>query len=150
MSNLSHQIIEKNNLRDQIDFYFEKLILNLEFHINYWILTSIDGDIFKSKYLVFASNLLLHKRSFEILNVNQIPLRQAVPRNKNKKIDSLLKTLEKQYFLPRLSFLIYTNSNYEFKDAYFKKYRYLFLMSVILLFPRSKKVKNDKKIKGTE
>ena len=127
MSNLSHQIIEKNNLRDQIDFYFETLILNLEFHNNYWILSSIDGDIFKSKYLVFASNLLLHKRSFEILNVNQIPLRQAVPRNKNKKIDSLLKTLEKQYFLPRLSFLIYTNSNYEFKDAYFKKYRYLFL-----------------------
>ena len=127
MSNLSHQIIEKNNLRDQIDFYFETLILNLEFHNNYWILTSKGGDIFKSKYLVFASNLLLHKRSFEILNVNQIPLRQAIPRNKNKKIDSLLKTLEKQYFLQRLSFLIYTNSNYEFKDAYFKKYRYLFL-----------------------
>ena len=51
----------------------------------------------------------------------------SILRNKNKKIDSLLKTLEKQYFLPRLSFLIYTNSNYEFKDAYFKKYRYLFL-----------------------
>ena len=38
--------------------------------------------IFKSEYLVCSSNLLLHKRSMEIFNINQIPLRKAIPINK--------------------------------------------------------------------
>ena len=44
----------------------------------------------------------------KILNLNQIPLRKAIPINKDKKIDLLLKFLDKQTFIPRLT-LIYTN-----------------------------------------
>ena len=57
--------------------------------------------------------MLLHKRSLKILNVNQIPLRKAIPINSDKKIDLLLNFLENQTFIPRLTFLIYTNENYK-------------------------------------
>lgn len=71
--------------------------------------------------------MLLHKRSLKILNINQIPLRKAIPKNKDIKIDLLLNFLGKQSFIPRLTFLIYTNVNYSFKDFYSKKQRYFYL-----------------------
>ena len=127
MSQLSENIIELNNLRGNIDFYFETLIVDLEFDNDEWTLTSKDGDKFKSNYLVCSTNLLSHKRSLKILKVNQIPLRKAIPKNKDKKIDLLLNFLDKQSFIPRLTFLIYTNENYNFKDLYSKKYRCFYL-----------------------
>ena len=127
MSQLSENIIELNNLRGNIDFYFETLIVDLEFDNDEWTLTSKDGDKFKSNYLVCSTNLLSHKRSLKILKVDQIPLRKAIPKNKDKKIDLLLNFLDKQTFIPRLTFLIYTNENYKFKDLYSKKYRCFYL-----------------------
>ena len=61
------------------------------------------------------------------MKTNQIPLRKAIPKNKDEKIDLLLNFLVKQSFVPRLTFLIYTNENYSYKDFYSKKYRYFYL-----------------------
>ncbi len=127
MSELSQKIINLNNLCSKIDFYFETLIVDLKFNNDEWTLTSKTGVKFKSKYLICSTNLLAHKRSLEILKVNQIPLRKAIPTNGDKKIDLLLKYLGKQSFIPRLVFLIYTNENYRYKDCYSKKYRYFYL-----------------------
>ena len=127
MGQLSQKIIEFNNLKSKIDFYFETLIVDLIFSNNEWTLTSKKGDKFKSKYLISTTNLLSHKRSLNILNLSQIPLRRAIPKNKNKKIDLLLNFLNKQSFIPRLTFLIYTNENYTYKDHYLKKQRYFYL-----------------------
>ena len=100
MSELSQKIIEFNNLKGRIDLFFETLIVDLKFNDDEWILTSKNGDKFKSKYLICSTNFLLHKRSLKILNKNQIPLRKAIPKNKDKKIDLLLKYLDKQSFIP--------------------------------------------------
>ena len=127
MRQLSENIIGFNKIKDKIDFYFETLIVDLKFNNNQWIISSQNGDEFKTKYLISTSNLLLHKRSLEILNINQIPLRKAIPLNSDKSIDLILKFLEKQFFIPRLTFLIYTNKNYNYKDFYSKKYRYFYL-----------------------
>jgi len=127
MSELSKKIIESNNLKEKIDFFFETLIVDMKFNDKEWLLTSKNGDKFKSKYLICSTNLLLHKRSLNILNVNQIPLRKAIPINNDKKIDLLLNFLEEQTFIPRLTFLIYTNENYSYKDYYSKKQRYFYL-----------------------
>ncbi len=127
MSELSKKIIESNNLKEEIDFFFETLIVDMKFNDNGWLLTSKNGDKFKCKYLICSTNLLLHKRSLKILNVNQIPLRKAIPINSDKKIDLLLNFLEEQTFIPRLTFLIYTNKNYSYKDNYSKKLRYFYL-----------------------
>ena len=127
MSQLSQNIIDFSKSKEKIDFYFETLIVDLKFNNDEWILTSKNGDKFKSKYLICSSNLLMHKRSLKILNINKIPLRKAIPKNKDKEIDSLLNYLDKQSYIPRLTFLIYTNENYKYKDNYTKKYRYFYL-----------------------
>ena len=127
MSQLSQKIIESNNLKGKIDFYFATLIVDLKFKNKEWVITSKNGQKFKSRYLICSTNLLLHKRSLKILNTNQIPLRKAIPINKDKKIDSLLNFLDKQSFIPRLTFLIYTNENYSYKDFYSKKLRCFYL-----------------------
>ena len=127
MRQLAQNIIGFSNLKDKIDFYFKTLIVDLNFSRKEWILKAKSGNEFKSRYLVCSTNLLLHKRSLKILNINQIPLRKAIPQKKDKIIDSLLNYLDKQLFIPRLSFLIYTNQNYGYKDSYSKKYRYFYL-----------------------
>lgn len=127
MSQLAQKIIDSNNLKGKIDFFFETLIVDLKFNNKEWLLTSKNGCEFKSKYLICSTNLLLHKRSLKILNINQIPLRKAIPLNHDKKIDLILNYLSEQSFIPRLSFLIYTNENYSYKDFYSKKQRYFFL-----------------------
>ena len=127
MSELSQKIIESNNSGDRIDLIFETLIVDLDFINDEWTLTSNKGNKFKSKYLICTSNLLLHKRSLKILNINQIPFRKAIPKNKEKNFDLLLNLLDKQTFIPRLTFLIYTNENYSYKDFYSKKQRYFYL-----------------------
>ena len=99
----------------------------MAFNNNEWVITSKNGEKFKSKYLICSTNLLLHKRSLKILDINQIPLRKAIPINYDKKIDLLLKFLDEQTFIPRLTFLIYTKENYSYKDFYSKKQRYFYL-----------------------
>ena len=131
MSDLSYNIISLNNAISQIDFYFETLIVDLIFINNEWILISKSGEIFKSHYLVCSSNLLLHKRSMKILNKNQIPIRKAIPQNNDETIDLLLNSLNQQLYIPRVTFLIYSNKNYFYKDSYSKEYRYFYLNKVL-------------------
>jgi len=131
MRQLAQNIIGFSNLKDKIDFYFKTLIVDLNFSRKEWILKAKSGNEFKSRYLVCSTNLLLHKRSLKILNINQIPLRKAIPQKKDKIIDSLLNYLDKQLFIPRLSFLIYTNQNYDYKDFYLKKNRYFYLNKIL-------------------
>jgi len=127
MSELSKNIINLNLLSTKVDFYFQTLIVDLNFSQNIWNLIAQNGVEFKCKYLVCSTNLLLHKRSKQILNVKQVPLRNAISKNKDKTIDSLFDCLEKQSYIQRLTFLIYTKYNYGYKDFYLKKYRYFYL-----------------------
>ncbi len=131
MSDLSQQIISLNNYRNQVDYFFQTLIVKFEYKNNSWILTSKNGDKFKTKFLICSSNLILHKRSLDILCMNQIPLRKAIPINYDKKIDSILKLLDEQEYIQRLTFLIYTKSNYCYKDKYKKKFRYFLLNNLL-------------------
>ena len=131
MSELSENIISMSDFRNTIDYFFETLIVKLDYEYNTWILTSKNGQKLKTRFLVCSSNLILHKRSLDIFKVNQIPLRKAIPKNQDLKIDKIIKLLYKQDYIQRLSFLIYTKSDYCFKDKYKKKYRY-FLFNDLL------------------
>ena len=130
MSEFSKNIISYYDLKKQVDYFFETLIVKLHFEENRWILTSKNGSQFKTKFLICSSNLLLHKRSLDILEINHIPMRKAIPINKDKKIDTIINLLNKQDYIHRLTFLIYTNSNYSYKDNYKNKYRYFILNNI--------------------
>ncbi len=131
MTDLSRNIINHNNLKNQVDFFFQTLIVKLKYENNCWILTSKNGYKFKAKFLVCSSNLILHKRSLDILKINQIPLREAIPINNDKKIDTILNLLNKQEYVQRLTFLIYTKSNYSYKDNYKNRFRYFLLNNLL-------------------
>ncbi len=131
MSDLSQKIISHNNLRNQVDYFFQTLIVKLDYENNSWILTSKNGCIFKTKFLICSSNLILHRRSLDILKINQIPLRKAIPTNHDKKVDLILNLLDEQEYIQRLTFLIYTKSNYCYKDNYKKKFRHILLNNLL-------------------
>ena len=120
MSDLSLNIINLYNLRNQVDYFFETLIFKLDFKNNRWKMISKNGYKFYSKFLVCSSNLILHKRSLDILNINQTPLRQAIPIDKDKKLDKIINLVDNQHCIQRLTFLIYTKDNYSYKDNYEK------------------------------
>ena len=54
MSELSKKIIDSNNLKEKIDFFFETLIVDMNFNNKEWLLTSKNGEKFKSKYLILS------------------------------------------------------------------------------------------------
>mgnify|MGYP001180127884 CR=1 FL=1 len=128
ISYLLNQLIAYGVKKKQIDLFFNTLITDLKFISNNWILYSKKGEIFKARFIVSSSNLILHKRSKEILKKNNIPLRKAIPEGKDKNIDKLIKSLNKQDFLCRINYLIYTNNEYSYKK--FNKYKNIhFLLS---------------------
>ena len=121
MSNLVENIFLLNNLNNQIDFYFETLIINLNFREGLWTISSNKNKKIHGKFLVCSSNLLLHKRSLEILNVNEIPLRKSIDKNNNSKIDEIIKLTNKQEYIKRINFLIYTKKNLYLKEIFKKE-----------------------------
>ena len=124
MSDLSENILLMNNKFNKIDLYFETLINNIIFINNYWVISSTNGIQLKCRFLVSSSSLILHDRSIDVLGVNQIPLRRAIKFKRSSTIDKIINNVNHQDHIKRLSFLIYTNSDYSYKDSYEKKNRY--------------------------
>ena len=116
MNKVSHNILKLNGIDDKVDFYFKTLIDKLIFSDNLWRIFSNQGNSYQGKYIVLTSNLILHKRSKKILKTNEIPLRKAIEKNKNSKIDKILNIVNNQDYIKRLNILIYTKSNYKFKQ----------------------------------
>ena len=112
MSKLVENLFLIYNLNNQIDFYFETLIVKLNFKSELWSILSNKNIKFTGKFLVCSSNLLIHNRSLEILNVREIPLRKAIIKEKNNKIDEIIKLTNNQEYIKRTNFLIFTKNLY--------------------------------------
>ena len=121
MSKLVESIIQLYNSKDQIDFYFETLIVKVNFNSELWNILSNKNKKIIGKFLVCSSNLLLHKRSLKILNVREIPLREAINKQKNIKIDEILEITNKQEYIKRVNFLIFTKKNYNLAGIFNKE-----------------------------
>lgn len=121
MSKLVEKLIHINNSNDQIDFYFETLIVKLDFKSKLWNILSNKNKKIIGKFLVCSSNLLLHKRSLEILNVREIPLRQAISKKNNIKINEIIHYTNKQEYIKRTNFLILTKKNYNLEGVFNKE-----------------------------
>ena len=120
MSKLVQNILQLYNSKNQIDFYFETLIVKLNFKSELWNLISNKNKKIIGKFLVCSSNLLLHKRSLEILKVQEIPLREAISK-KNIKIDNILKLTNKINYIKRINFLIFTKNDHKLEDIFNKE-----------------------------
>ncbi len=121
MSKFVENIIKLYNPKDQIDFYFQTLINKLYFKSGLWNLLSNNNKEITGKFLVCSSNLLLHKRSLEILNVKEIPLREAINKNNSNKIDEIIKFTNKQEYIKRINFLIFTKKIFNLEGVFNKE-----------------------------
>ena len=121
MSKLVENLINLYNSNNQIDFYFETLILKLNYQSQLWNILSNKNKKIIGKFLVCTSNLLLHKRSLKILDVKEIPLREAINKSKNIKIDEIIKCTNKQEYIKRVNFLIYTKKNSNLEGVFNKE-----------------------------
>ena len=104
MNKFVEKLVQLYNHNNQIDFYFESLITKLNFKSNNWKIISNKKEI-NGKFLICSSTLLLHKRSLEILNINHIPLREAILTNNNE-IDEILMLTNQLEYIRRRNFLI--------------------------------------------
>ena len=118
MSKLVENLINLNNLKDQIDFYFETLIVKLNFKSGLWNILSNNNKLIIGKFLICSSNLLLHKRSLKILNVKEIPLREAINKKNNNKINEILWFTNKQKYIQRINFLIFTKNIHKLEGVF--------------------------------
>ena len=121
MSKLVENIINLYNSKNQIDFYFETLIVKLNFKSELWNIISNKNKKIFGRFLVCSSNLLLHKRSLEILNVREIPLREAIKINNNIQIDEIIKITNEQEYIKRINFIIFTKENYNLEGIFNKE-----------------------------
>ena len=117
MSKLVENIINLHNSKNQIDFYFETLIVKLNFNSKLWNIFSNKNKKIIGKFLVCSSNLLLHKRSLEILNVSKIPLREAIVK-KNIKLDEIINLTNKQKYIKRINFLIFARRDFALQGIF--------------------------------
>ena len=106
-------LIQIHNKNNKIDFYFSTLINKINFSSDLWTITSNKNKKIIGRFLVCSSNLILHKRSLEILNLNEIPLRKAIKERKNNQIDEILHLTNQQSYLERKNFLIFTKSEFK-------------------------------------
>ena len=120
MSKLVENLIHLYDSDYQIDFYFETLIVKLDFKSELWNIFSNKDKKIIGKFLVCTSNLLLHKRSLQILNVKEIPLKEAMNKKNNIKIDEIIKFTNKQEYIKRINFLIFTKKNYNLEGIFNK------------------------------
>jgi len=114
MGDLANKILNLNNKSKQVDLYFNELIIDLAFDNNNWVLKSNYGNLYYTKFLVVSSNLLLHKRSKKILNVDEIPLAKAI--KNNNMINEIIHILKFQNYIERINSLIYTRKEYQLKE----------------------------------
>ncbi len=120
MSKLVENLIHLYKTEDQIDFYFETLIIKLNFQSKIWNILSNKNKKITGKFLVCSSNLLLHKRSLDILNVDEIPLRKAINKKISIKIEEIIRFTNNQEYIKRINFLIFTKKNYNLEGIFNK------------------------------
>ena len=117
MSEFVSNILNLHNNKNKIDLIFNTLVNKLTFIDDKWIISTLDKRNYKAKFLVISSNLLLHNRSKNILNVNEVPLRKSIPIGLNNQIDEIINQVENQKFIKRINYLIKTKDDYKFKNS---------------------------------
>ena len=121
MSKLVESIFQLYNSKDQIDFYFETLIVKLNFKSELWKISTNKNKKIIGKFLVCSSNLLLHERSLEILNVREIPIKEAIKKENSNQIDEIINLTNNQQYIKRINFLIFTKKNFNLEGMFNKQ-----------------------------
>tara|TARA_Y100001968_G_scaffold2788_1_gene2337 strand:+ start:1582 stop:2697 length:1116 start_codon:yes stop_codon:yes gene_type:complete len=130
MINFCEELISQSRKKNNINFLFKTLIKTFRRKNNLWELRMNDDKVFSSNYLILSSSLIAHPRCLSILNINYLPLRDALIEGKDETLDSLLRITSKQEFIKRKNFILYV-SNTEALNNFKHKYLHLYFSKAI-------------------
>ena len=133
MVNFCEEIINQSTNRKKINFLFQTLTKSIKRIHNLWVVTVNKEKFFKAKNLILSSSLIAHPRCLEILQVNSLPLRDAVVPGKDNVIDSILIQTSKQTYLKRRVYILHVQN-----DAVVKNFDYKYLQIIF-----TKVIKDD-------
>ncbi len=128
MINFCDAIISQSSNPKKINFLFQSLTKTIRRRNDLWELKINDKRLVNCKNLVISSSLIAHPRCLGILNINSLPLRDAVKEGNDKTIDSLLSIINKQEYIKRKNYIFYvsnsktvSNFKYKYLQLYFSK-----------------------------
>jgi len=130
MKNFSEEIINQCINPIKIDFLFRTLIKSINLINNLWEIKVNNSSFISTKNLIISSSLIAHPRCLNIMNINSLPLRDAIPFGKDKVVDTLLKETSKLTYIRRKIYILYV-SNLAVVKKFYHKYLQIFFSNVI-------------------
>ena len=123
MINFCDEIINQSGNKKKIDFLFQTLTKSIKRINNLWEIKINNEGVIQSKNLIISSSLIAHPRCLDILQINSLPLRDAMIKGEDEIIDGVLTHLEKQNYIKRKIYIFHV-LNFEvvrnFNQAYYQ------------------------------
>ena len=111
MINFCEEIIKQSINPERINYLFQTLIKSIVREKDLWEVTINNQQLIRSKNLVLSSSLIAHPRCLEILNINSIPIRDAVEKGKDEIVDSVLRITSRQEYIKRKNYILYVSNS---------------------------------------
>ena len=107
MINFCEEIINQSINPKKINFLFQTFTKSIKRINNVWEI-KVDNDRYiKSKNLILSSSLIAHPRCLEILQINSLPLRDALSQGEDEVVDCVLRELKKQKYICRKIYIFH-------------------------------------------
>tara|TARA_B100000214_G_C23913862_1_gene602682 strand:- start:510 stop:1268 length:759 start_codon:yes stop_codon:yes gene_type:complete len=107
MINFCEEIINQSINPEKINFLFQTLIKSIRRINNFWEIKVDNYKLIQSKNLILSSSLIAHPRCLEILQINSLPLRDALREGEDEVVDQLLMGVKKQKFIRRKIYIMH-------------------------------------------
>ena len=121
MINFCEEIIKQSINPNQINFLFQTFAKTITRKKNFWEVKINNDMIIRSSKLIISSSLIVHPRCLKILNVNSLPLRNALIKGEDEIVDTIIKEICKQEYIKRKNYILYVK-NYEIVEKFSHDY----------------------------
>ena len=110
MINFCEEIINQSTNQKKINFLFQTLTKSIKRVNNLWKIY-IDKEMFiKSRNLILSSSLIAHPRCLNVLQLNSLPLREAIIKGQDQLVDRVLKEIRKQKYISRKIYIFHVSN----------------------------------------
>tara|TARA_Y100001968_G_scaffold327169_1_gene371673 strand:- start:134 stop:1243 length:1110 start_codon:yes stop_codon:yes gene_type:complete len=110
MINFSEAIINESINPKKIYFLFQTLVKSITRKNNLWQIEIDNYSCIKSENLILSSSLIAHPRCLKIMQINSLPLRDALRYGEDEIVDCVLKKVKEQRFICRKIYIFHVNN----------------------------------------
>ena len=130
MINFCKEIINQSMNPGKINFLFQTFIKSIRRINNFWEIKVDNNRLIISKNLILSSSLIAHPRCLKILQINSLPLRDALNQGEDEIVDCVIREVRKQNYISRKIYIFHViNSPLVYKFG--QQYLQIFFSKVI-------------------